>query len=261
MYKHNILDHITQIDIKNRWKRIIDQADSVVKNHVAKATTFLSPGEWSYAESVFYHYEDIQWVLEGGYQGAERKRLVIFPDYMQHDEVHPPITLLKISHKSKVRHLTHRDYLGALLSAGVERDIIGDIIVTDKMAYLFITPEMRDFIRFNLTTVGSNKVFVEDAAYLPDNTMDQGMNIVTGTVASLRVDSIISVALRLSRQKARDLVDGEKVKVNWVPVQKNVLQLKEQDMISISGYGRFKLLRIGNMSRSQRWPIEVGKLK
>lgn len=261
MFKEKILDHIVQIDLKKRWKGILGQVDQVTTKHVVKKTLFLSPGEWHYTESVLCHFTDVQWVIEGGYKSAERKRLVIFPDYMRYHDIANPIALLKISHKERKNELTHRDYLGALLSLGVERDIIGDIIVGEDSAYLFTTPEMKDYIKFNLNTVGSIKVLIEDADFLPEDVASDEMIIMSGTVASLRIDSVISMVLHLSRQKAQSLVSAQKVKVNWVPVQKKILLLKEEDMVSVSGFGRFKLISIGNLSRSKRWHVEVGKMK
>jgi len=261
MFKENLLDHITQMDIKKRWKGILDQADLVATKNVLKITSFLSPGEWYYADSILSHYSDIQWVVDGGYQNAERKRLLLFPDFMQYSDIGNFIALLKISHKARSDELTHRDYLGALLSLGIEREVIGDIIVGKERAYLFTTPEMKDYIKFNLNTVGSIKVLIEDDDYLPDDVVSDEMITMTGTVASLRIDSVISMALHVSRQKAQSLISSQKVKINWVPVQKNISLLKEQDLVSVSGFGRFKLISIGNLSRSKRWHIEVGKMK
>lgn len=261
MLKENILGHIQQSEIKKKWRGILDQAEQVMNKHVIRKTLFLSPGEWNYAESILCHYSNVQWLADGGYENAERKRLVIFPDYKHYDSIEDFIALLKIKHNAKTGDLTHRDYLGALLSLGIEREIIGDIIVGEDWAYLFTTSEMKDFIKFNLNTVGSSKVMIEDADSLPDDVESDQMIIIAGTVASLRIDSVISMVLRLSRQKSQSLVTSHKVKINWVPVQKNMLLLKERDMISVSGFGRFKLLSIGNLTRSQRWRIEVGKMK
>ena len=261
MSKEDILNHINQNDIKNKWKVILDQADQVTRKHNVKKTAFLSPGEWGYAESVLCRYKDIKWISEGGYEDAERKRLILFPDYIDYEEIEKSVALLKVNHKLKSGELTHRDYLGALLSLGIDREIIGDIIVGEGVAYIITTPEMKDYIKLNLDTVGAIKVVIDETDSLPDEITSTTMNILSGTVASLRIDSVISMALKLSRQKSQVLIDAQKVKVNWIPVQKSMVLLKEQDLVSVSGFGRFKLLNIGNMSRSNRFHIEVGKMK
>ena len=261
MLKEDIVNHINQIDIKNKWKIILDQAEQVTRKHTVRKTAFLSPGEWGYTVSVLCHYKDIQWTLEGGYEDAERKRLILYPDYYHYDEIEKSIAMLKVCHKSKSGDLTHRDYLGALLSLGIDRDIIGDIIVREGEAYIMTTPEMKDYFIFNLLTVGALKVVIEEVDILPEEITRTKMNIHSGTVASLRVDAVISMALKISRQKAQNLLDAQKVKVNWVPVQKSILLLEEQDLVSVGGFGRFKLLNIGNMSRSNRFHIEVGRMK
>lgn len=50
----------------------------------------------------------------------------------------------------------HRDYLGALLSLGIERERIGGILFGEKEAYVYVLKENADYIRESLTSVGKN---------------------------------------------------------------------------------------------------------
>jgi RNA-binding protein YlmH len=254
-------DYIPQEQIRKRWGTILDQAETALRTHVTKTTSFLSPGEWGYADSLLSHYSDLRWMLEGGYQDAERRRLIMMPDYRMPEELAPPVAFLRVTHKAKMKTLTHRDYLGAVLSLGIEREMIGDILVYDHSACFVVVPELSDYLMWHLDTVGSVSVTVEGIDEIPEAAMLEELEVIKGTVASLRLDAVLSVALRISRQKAQALIASQKVSLNWQPIQKHTVALHEHDIISIQGSGRLKLLKIGFLSRSQRCHIEIGKMK
>lgn len=254
-------DQITDSEIRKRWKFILDQASSVSRDHCAKVTPFLSPGEWSYTDLLMSQYSDLNWSLVGGYEFAERKRLLMMPDYFQNDQIDSVIAILLVKHSEKNRTLSHRDYLGAFLSLGIRRDVIGDICIIDQSAYIMVTPDMKDYITWNLNSVGSAKVTVEEVDHLPKHTKLEDMDITKGTVASLRLDAILSLALKISRSNAQSMISGKKISLNWQMVNKHNTIVEEKDTISIFGYGRLKLLEIGNMSRSKRWHVRIGKMK
>lgn len=255
------IEHITKTETRNKWKKIVYQAERVSLNHEVKKTHFLTPGEWDYTDSVLCHYRDIQWTLDGGYQGAERKRLILYPDYLDPKKIDNATERLNIKCNTKGPELSHRDYLGSLLSIGIEREVIGDIVVLAEHSVIFVTPEIKEYIKYNLTAVGKHKVTVKDGESAELIGQQTEMDMIKGTVASLRIDSVISLALHISRQKAQALLDAKKVKLNWLQVEKNITTVSRGDVISINGFGRLVLFEIGSMSRSKRWHIQVGKLK
>jgi len=87
------------------------------------------------------------------------------------------------------------------------------------------------------------------------------MQFVDGTVASLRLDAVLSLALKVSRAKAQALISGQKVNVNWQTTVKQDIELREGDVLSVKGFGRLSLVKISSLSRSQRWHIQVGIMK
>ena len=99
----NQLGFIHDKDIRNRWIQILDQGDQVRRTHKAKVTHFLNPGEWIHTVSVMNNFADLVWRLDGGFKQAERKRLIITPDYLDAGEIPSGIIFLNLSYSSKSR--------------------------------------------------------------------------------------------------------------------------------------------------------------
>ena len=62
---------------------------------------------------------------------------------------------------------------------------------------------------------------------------------VGGSVASLRLDCILALAWQSSRSKMTPYIEGEKVFVNGRLVTSNSFGLKEGDIVSVRGLGKF----------------------
>ena len=82
----------------------------------------------------------------GGYPDAERTVLFVLPDYMEADEHFPSeedevLCVLSCRTSAGSKALTHRDYLGSLLSLGLEREVIGDILVCENGAGVAFSEE------------------------------------------------------------------------------------------------------------------------
>lgn len=75
--------------------------------------------------------------LWGGFPDAERVFFGAFPDGMQPRAQAFPIIALTVRYRACDR-LTHRDFLGALLHAGVDRSALGDILVEDGRCVFFL---------------------------------------------------------------------------------------------------------------------------
>ncbi|WP_343184854.1 RNA-binding protein [Anoxynatronum sibiricum] len=255
------LSRISQSETRQRWEMLIDQARQVTDRHIPKTSFFLTPGEWLLAESLLVHIGGLKWLLDGGFDNAERRRLVMVPDYLEPSDFRPLVLFLEISRSHKSFSLTHRDYLGALLSLGVQRDVVGDIVILEETAWVALVPEMADYVMWNLENVGRVKVKNRLVESIPVKPPSTDMHLVEGTVASLRLDAVLSLAMKTSRNKAQVLVAGQKVSVNWQAATKQNIELHEGDVLSVKGYGRIQLLRIGSLSRSQRWHVQIGIMK
>ncbi len=192
------------------------------------------------------------YVFYGGFDNAIRKMLAVgkkTPDVSEFDCI-----VLAIEAKFSANKLTHRDYLGSIMSLNITRDFIGDIIVNENGAIVFTNSKFAHIICDELTQVKNTNVNVKIAE---DNDMSQILNVInpcekTVTIASLRLDAIIAAMLKISRGKAVDLAKSKAIMVNHIVVDSPGFEIQEGDVFTIKGKGKFKLQNVGNKSKKDR---------
>ena len=186
----------------------------------------------------------------GGYGNSERKMLGLFFDEPCEDCF--PISAVEFSFR-KCDKLTHRDFLGALMSLGIERETVGDILVEDGRAVVFVKTELSDYIMSQISKVGrvGIKVSCADLSKLPQG---RGFEEKTYIVSSLRLDNIVC---RLSREKTRTVIMADSVCVNFEETKNVSLNLKEDDVFTIRGKGKFVLKSILGTTGKGRIRISV----
>ena len=161
--------------------------------------------------------------------------------------------LLKYSEK-----LTHRDYLGSILGLGLERSCIGDIIVKDSLAYVFCVHRVKDLILQELTQVRHTQVQVSEAEFL-ESEIQPELEIIKGSVSSLRLDAVISLAFHLSRSQSCALIEAGQVYINSRLNLSNGAVLKDGDRISVRHKGKFIFLDGKNKSKKNKCIVEIHK--
>ena len=151
-----------------------------------------------------------------------------------------PIVLLKISPAAAkfADDLTHRDFLGTLMGLGIERDVIGDIIVRDRNAYIFAAARMADYFKENLSTVRHTTVTVSELNDIPEDIAPK-FESEEPIVASLRLDGILSKLYHLSREKAKQLFAKEQILINGLVTMNPSIIPKPGDVISVRGHGKW----------------------
>ena len=232
-----------------------DLADKAAKSG-CEASRFLTPAE---ARRIAEHFKfkHIKLLLDGGYENAERVRAVFLnPEWGEYDR-ETLLAALRIEYRLQDK-LGHRDILGALMALGIERDTIGDIISEENRATLICLPEMNEFIAENLAKAG--RVGVKISAINLDELQarEEEVNIKTDTVASLRLDAVMSASFGLSRSKTAELIEAGRVSLNHMPCLQSSKELSEGALISVRGLGRAKLLEVGGVSRKGRIFVRIG---
>ena len=161
---------------------------------------------------------------------------------------------------SAYSELTHRDYLGALISLGIERDSIGDIVVTGpSSAVVFALPGAAKLIENELTSVGREKVSVK-AGSLPDGfRVEKEYEAITDTVMSPRLDGIVKALCGVSRETASELVSSGDVSVNYSVSLKPDAEVVKGDILSVRGYGKFIYDGDRGVNRRGRLRIDARK--
>nr|WP_303997865.1 YlmH/Sll1252 family protein [Ruminococcus bromii] len=189
----------------------------------------------------------------GGYGNSERKMLGLFFD--EPSESSFPISAIEFSFR-KCDKLTHRDFLGSLMSLGIERETVGDILVEDGRGVVFVKTELSDYVKSQISKVGRIGVKVADAdlSKLPQG---RGFEEKTYIVSSLRLDNIVAAVCKLSREKTRTVIMSDSACVNFEETKNVSLNLKENDVFTIRGKGKFVLKSILGTTGKGRIRISV----
>ncbi len=189
-------------------------------------------------------------VFYGGSEDCERVVACISDD--EDVRANFPVDALEITWSAHSAAPQHRDIMGALLALGLERDTLGDIHAGEKCAVAYVLRSVSGFICQTLMSCGRAPVSVRvnPDAPLPD---PEPPLAVRGTVASVRLDAVLALAFSLSRGDAREVVELARVSVNHTPTLRGDLPLKENDIVSARGLGRFRLSEIGGQSRKERY--------
>ena len=152
--------------------------------------------------------------------------------------------------------LTHRDYLGAILNLGVDRSVVGDILIEDHTASFFCLHRMTDFFLENLCRVRHTTVVasrIEDPGELPQPKMTS----ITGTCASVRLDSLIALAFGTSRSSIVHCIEEGLVFVNGKLITSNGYEPKEGDIISVRKKGRFIFDGVSRRTKKGRLGVRI----
>lgn len=178
---------------------------------------------------------DSAYSLFGGYENADRC-VAAFGD-----EIYSyPIVCIKVEplQQKFSDKLTHRDFLGALMNLGIEREMLGDIKIVDNTGYVFCLEKISEYIIDNLSGIKHTSVKCKIIQEIPEmlNKLPDETEYI---VSSLRVDTVVSAVFKMSRNAASQLVNQEKIFINSKTVYKDSVQLKENDVVSVRGYGKF----------------------
>ena len=234
--------------------RIKDTAEICIKSSSPKYLGFLTAAEAVLAEQVLKN-APCRTSFYGGYDGAERVMLGCFPDWMEEDSF--PISALTFKYRES-DELSHRDFLGSLMALGIKRETVGDILTEQGRAVIFVTDEICDYIKNQVTKIGRIGVTVTEGYTLPLPKGDE-LAEFTDTAASDRIDCVISALCGFSRSKALEAIDYGIVTINSVPVNKPTKSVSEGDIISVRGKGRFLIGSLNDRTKKNRIIINYKK--
>lgn len=222
---------------KKLQKRFIDLANQAYYNDTFCFTNFLSMAD---IDILMSSVDGKQYELFGGMEGCERMVARFGNKEELGYEVPYPVAILKIEPfiMKFADNFTHRDFLGALMNLGIEREILGDILLDGKVAYLFVMENMAEFIVQNLDKVKHTNVRVSRMEQIPAelSVHTQEKDII---VASKRLDVVIAKAYNMSRSKVLELFAQRKVFVNGRCQENNSALLKADDIVAVRGFGKF----------------------
>lgn len=250
MNKTNLLAGLDG-DEKILISHVMDLAERCEKAGVIMYSPFLNPREINLSLSRCKGGFSVK--SFGGYDDAERRMLAFCP--YEDDEPYYPIAALKIVSKDG-RVFSHRDYLGAVLSLGIKREKLGDIITESDCAVVFCDSNVADFICLNLDKVASGGV-VCTICDAQDLTAERRFEIQSASVASLRLDCVISAAIGKSRDTVCELINRGLVQLNYDTAKSTSARIKSGDVISARGYGKMIVETDCSTTRKGRIRIDI----
>lgn len=231
--------------------RLIDWAEQAQKHKRSKTGIFLDPRGREVAETVSNLLSDVEVLFDGGYIGAERQR-VAFAYAESYGEPDFEIESIQIKWDGRYDRLGHRDVLGALMGQGIERELLGDIIMKGDSAIILGDRQITKYIQEQMTQVGSANVSIENYPKEEIEPREERVKEIRATVASLRLDSIAAVGFSTSRSKMASDIESERLKLNWQEVKSPSRSVKEGDVISCRGKGRLEVAEIGRETKKGR---------
>eukprot|EP00271_Cylindrocystis_brebissonii_P019923 TRINITY_DN6346_c0_g1_i1.p1 TRINITY_DN6346_c0_g1~~TRINITY_DN6346_c0_g1_i1.p1 ORF type:complete len:353 (-),score=43.34 TRINITY_DN6346_c0_g1_i1:389-1447(-) len=248
---------------------VLEQATSAAQQWAVVHSDFLTPPAKEDTLMVLGRLADVGVLVSGGFPEAERCRLSVgHPEALQSQlsgltkdeeaQGYPgAVAALNLGGNFKHDGAVHGDFLGALLSTGITREKVGDIIVQgDRGAQVLLVPQLVDFVMTSLTRVRNVPVVVEPIPLSDLEVREPRVDVIRSVEASLRVDALASAALKISRTKLADLISGGQVRLNWRAITKSGTLLKTGDMVSVRGKGRIQVGDI-TMTKKGRYSVEL----
>ena len=237
--------------------KLWDKIHAGLRKNIPANTCFLSPRELEMAKFLFGEPEGLY--AFGGYEEAERKMLIFLPEYLEesalYEEDSPCICLRAEFYEGDSP--SHRDFLGALMGAGIGRETVGDICVGKGSCDFFVTAEIAPYILQNFTSAGRTKLRLTQISLSEASIPEPEAKEIRDTLASLRLDSVISSGFRIGRSLAAQYVTTGKAAIDGLPCEKPDKTVAEGMKISVRGLGKIKLQAVNGKTKKDRISVVI----
>ena len=185
--------------------------------------------------------------------------LVYLPEYLEEDllmgEDSPVLCLRATFYENDTP--SHRDFLGALMGAGIARETLGDICVGKGSCDFFVTEEIATYLLQNFTCAGRTKLHLAGIALTDVHLPEPELKEIRDTLASLRLDSVISAGFRIGRSLAAQHISAGKVAIDGLPCEKPDKAVAEGVKISLRGMGKIRLTTVGGQTKKGRISVVI----
>lgn len=244
-------------ELQQLKKRLLELAERSYGSGIYTFTSFLGLSE----QQVFYELQrEVAYAcadLEGGYPWCERKMIRFGSPELLGYETKYPIACLRVEPLTPkfAQQLSHRDFLGAIMNLGIERDTVGDIFVRDKEAILFCKDSIASYLTENLEQVSHTRVKC-GVTEVPEELQAPVPEEVSLSVASGRIDTVVAKLYNVARSRSLELFRAGRIYVNGRLMENNSYALKKGDTITVRGFGRF--IYAGEQGETKKGKIRIG---
>lgn len=239
--------------------KIWDRMQTGMRKNILTSTGFLSPRELEMCRYLFGNAEGI--ISFGGYRDAERKMLIYLPDYLDEAclaEDGSPLACIRATFFEDDT-LSHRDFLGALMGAGIARESVGDICVGKGSCDFFVTAELAKYVVQNFISAGRIRLHLQQIPLADVAVPQPETREIRDTLASIRLDSVISAGFRIGRSLAAQHITAGRAAVDGLPCEKPDKAVTEGSKISVRGLGKIKLRSINGQTKKGRISVIIDR--
>ena len=237
--------------------KLWDKINAGLRREIPANTCFLSPREQEMARYLFGEVPGL--ISFGGYEDAERKMLVYLPEYLEESALYAddsPVVCLRATW-FEADNLSHRDFLGSLMGAGIGRETVGDICVGKGCCDFFVTAEIAPYVEQNFLSAGRTKLHISKIPLNQAQIPEPEIKEIRDTMASIRLDSVISSGFRIGRSLAAQYVSTGKAAITGLPCEKPDKAVPGGAKISVRGLGKIKLQTVGGQTKKGRISVVI----
>ena len=222
-----------------------------------EVTSFVNPHQVEVLRNLGNHLQ-LQIFSSSDYYTSEFAKVIIAPLYYELQLSDFEMELLEISYANKFHHLTHSQIMGTLLNQlGIERKVFGDILVASGRAQIMVDKKFTQFFINHISRIAKTPVKLKQVDFSQQIIAQTDSKPRDVLVSSMRLDKVIAASFHLSRSIAAQLIATKQVKVNYSMLDNPSHQLLLNDLISIRGYGRVKVLRENGFSKNGKYKLTV----
>jgi RNA-binding protein YlmH len=249
------------------FARLDDLRECAVRGNLG-ISAFFSPRE-ALAAAEYLERCRASFISFGGYSDAERKKIYILPDFIEDAESVESILEYGFSldidciliSGSRFESFSHRDVMGSILALGVERDVIGDIVMLDNSrAVFFCESKLTPFFEGSIERIGRDKVSARriefDEAVLPERKVQK----INDTVASARLDCVVAALCSFSRERAKEAIVSSLVELNYECEERVDREISTPAVVSVRGVGKFNVISLSDKTKKGRYRLLAEKL-
>ena len=217
---------------------------------------FLDPREQSIVQSLSGYYPDLKIEFYGGGESRERMRAMLIPEMLEVSKDDFEVMVLELDYPEKFVNLDHRNILGAIMSVGLDRNLIGDIVIGETIQFAIARPYFHIF-ETELTTIKNAPVILNEVphAEFMDNVDDGVPQMIL--ISSFRLDTVTGELLKEGRTKSKNRIEKGKVKVNHTVVVNPAFILEEDDVVSVRHFGRYKIDEMLHETKKGKYRIKA----
>ncbi len=240
-----------------RMIKVIEIAEDVLRTRQPKWSPFLSA---LMLEDIrrLDRLAELRTTSEGGFSGAERKRVLL--EYAESTAEPPPCPLagLNVEGNFLFDPTTPDEMRLGLETIGVAEEAIGDIWLRgDRGAQAICSPEAAAFLQGKKGNLRDVVITCEcwslGALQWP---VQRAIRRLSSVEASCRLDAIASAGFGMSRSKVVKQIKEGRLRLNWEPVKQTSRDLKVGDRLQLQDRGSLEVTRIEPTKRA-RWRIDM----